>query len=92
LHIEGLLSEIDTTLADGRGSILEGEAINYTDLTFAALSGLWLQPENYGGGKADATRIERGRSPAAMRDDVERWTEDFPNATKFVERLYEEER
>lgn len=92
LHIEGLLSEIDTTLADGRGSILGGGVINYTDLTFAALSGLWLQPEKYGGGKTDAARIERNRSPAAMRDEVERWIEDFPKATKFVEQLYEEER
>jgi hypothetical protein len=92
LHIEGLLSELDTTLADGRGSILGGGVINYTDLTFAALSGLWLQPENYGGGKADASRIERNRAPVAMRDEVERWIEDFPNATKFVERLYAEER
>jgi glutathione S-transferase len=92
MHIEELLSEIDTTLADGRGSILGGEVINYTDLTFAALSGLWLQPENYGGGKADATRIERDLSPAAMRDEVERWSEDFRKATEFVERLYEEER
>jgi len=92
MHIEALLSEIDTTLADGRGSILGGEAINYTDLTFAALSGLWLQPEKYGGGKADATRIERDRAPAAMRDEIERWSEDFRKATEFVERLYEEER
>ena len=92
LYIEELLSEIDTTLADGRGSILGGEAINYTDLAFAALSGLWLQPDKYGGGKADASRIERARSPVAMRDEIERWREDFPRAVRFVGRLYEEER
>lgn len=92
LHIEELLSGIDTALADGRGSILGGDVINYTDLTFAGFTGLWLQPEKYGGGKADANRIERGRAPAAMRGDVERWSEDFPKATQFVASLYENER
>jgi len=92
LHIEALLSEVDTALADGRGSILGGGAINFTDLAFASFTGLWLQPENYGGGNADATRIERDRAPKAMRADIERWIEDFPRATRFVEGLYEDER
>ncbi|MDX2411631.1 MAG: hypothetical protein QNK16_05640, partial [Woeseiaceae bacterium] len=92
LHIEELLSEVDTVLADGRGSILGGDAVNFTDLAFAANTGLWLQPENYGGGKADACRIERDRMPAEMRADIERWIEDFPRATGFVEGLYEKER
>ncbi len=92
LHIEELLSEVDTVLADGRGSILGGDVVNFTDLAFAANTGLWLQPENYGGGKADACRIERDRMPAEMRADIERWIEDFPRATGFVERLYEKER
>ena len=92
LYIEELLSEVDTALADGRGSILGGGAINYTDLTFAAFSGLWLQPKKYGGGKADASRIEPEDSPAMMRADTRRWREDFPVAIRFIERLYEEER
>jgi hypothetical protein len=92
LYIEELLSEVDTALADGRGSILGGGAINYTDLTFAAFSGLWLQPKKYGGGKADASRIEPEDSPAMMRADTRRWREDFPGAIRFIERLYEEER
>ena len=92
LHIEELLSEADTALADGRGSILGGDAINFTDLAFAAFTGLWLQPENYGGGKAEATRIERDRTPVAMRADIERWIEDFPRAAGFVEGLYKNER
>jgi glutathione S-transferase len=92
LHIEGLLSEVDTALADGRGSILGSDVVNFTDLAFAALTGLWLQPENYGGGKADASRIERDRMPVAMRADIERWIEDFPRAAGFVEGLYEDER
>jgi glutathione S-transferase len=92
LHIEGLLSQIDTLLADGRQSILGGGEINYTDLTFAALSGLWMQSPGYGGGKAQGCRIERDQLPVEMCADTERWIEDFPKATLFVTQLYAEER
>jgi len=91
-NIEGLLSDIDARLADGNASILGGDTSNYTDITFAAMSGLWLQPEKYGGGKADACRIERDRAPARMREDIERWIKDHPASTAFIERLYAKER
>ena len=91
-HIEDLLADIDMRLADGRRSILGGEALNYSDFTFAALSGLWLQPMNYGGGKADSARIARNRAPSPMRADIERWLEDYPKAAAFVTLLYEKER
>lgn len=89
-HIEGLLEDLDMRLADGRSSILGGDEINYTDLAFAAISGLWLQPEEYGGGAG--IRVARDRLPQAMRDDIERWIEDYPSATTFITRLYAEER
>jgi len=92
LHIEALLSDIDTRLADGRRSILGGDEINYTDLAFAAFSGLWMQSPGYGGGKAEACRIEHESLPPEMRSDIERWIEDFPKATMFITRLYAEER
>jgi len=91
-HIEELLSNVDTRLADGRQSILGGDEINYTDLTFAALSGLWLQPPAYAGGKGEHSRIERSQIPAAMRIDVERWLEDYPKAAMLIENLYAQER
>lgn len=90
--IEELLNDIDTRLADGRGSILGGDASNYTDIAFAAISGIWLQPERYGGGMADAARIERDRMPARMREDIEHWIEDHPKSVALVERLYATER
>ncbi len=90
--IEETLSEVDTRLADGRGSILGGDTINYTDIAFAALSGPWLMPAGYGGGAAEGCRIERDEAPGPMRADTERWIEDFPRATSFIERLYAEER
>lgn len=92
LHIDELLGSIDMQLADGRQSILGGKTINYTDITFAALSGLWMQAEGYGGGKADANRIDIEQMPAEMRADVERWIEDYPKAQAFVTRLYAAER
>lgn len=92
LHIDELLSDIDTQLADGRRAILGGDTINYTDIAFAAFSGLWMQPEGYGGGKADATRIERAQLTTNMRADIERWTEDYPKAAALITRLYADER
>ena len=82
----------DADLADGRNSLLGGESINYTDIAFASFTGLWLMPEGYGGGKADAVRIERERRPEGMRGDVERWIDAFPRALRYVEQLYEQRR
>jgi hypothetical protein len=91
-NIERLLSDIDARLDGGNASILGGDTSNYTDITFAAMSGLWLQPEKYGGGKADACRIERDHAPARMREDIERWIKDHPASISLIERLYEQER
>jgi hypothetical protein len=91
-HIETLLADVDTQLADGRLSILGGDQINYVDITFASIMGLWAQPDNYGAGTADAARVATNDLPAAMRADVERWSEDFPRATAFIVRMYEQER
>ena len=92
LRVEELLSDVDTRLADGRRSILGGDEINYTDLAFAAFSGLWLQPRGYGGVKGEYVRIERDRVPERMRADIERWIEDYPRASGFVEALYRNQR
>jgi len=91
-QIEAILAEIDLLLGDGRVSILGDKSSNYVDITFASFSGLWLQPPEFGGGKADAVRIDLQRAPAAMRTDIERWTETYPNACAFIRRLYANER
>jgi hypothetical protein len=91
-HIETLLAEMDATLEVGGASILEGESRNYTDYQFAAMTGLWLQPLNYGGGKADSSRIERGQTSNPMRADIERWIESYPAVVAWVQTLYAEER
>ena len=92
LHIEELIAKIDMQLADGRLSILGGDTLNYTDIAFAAFSGLWMQAEGYGGGKAESERLGIEEMPGPMRADVERWLEDYPKASAFVKRLYAEER
>lgn len=89
-RIEELMANINTDLTDGRKSLLGGDQINYTDLTFAAFTGLWLMPQGYGGGKAETVRIERDRAPEAMRADIERWIEAYPNAVSWVETTYKD--
>ena len=89
-RIEQLLAQLNADLDDGRKSLLGGEDINYTDLAFAAFTGLWLMPEGYGGGKADNNRIERERAPDAMRADIERWIETYPLAVSWVETQYQD--
>ena len=91
-NIEELLGDTETQLADGRRSILGGDINNYTDIEFAAMCGLWLQPSEYAAGNADSSRFKRDDLPEKMREDIERWIEDHPKAISFVERLYEEER
>lgn len=91
-RIEELLGETDAWLEDGRKSLLGGDTLNFTDIAFAAMTGLWLMPAQYGGGKADAVRIERDRAPAGMRQNIEAWATDYARVAAFVERLYSEER
>ena len=88
-HIETLLSELDADLADGRASLLGGDTPNYTDIAFAAFTGLWLMVPGYGGGMADNVRLEHEVAPQSLRDDVDRWRATFPRAVAFVEKLYE---
>lgn len=91
-RIEELLSETNDWLEDGRKSLLGGEQLNYTDFAFAAMTGLWLMPQGYGGGKAEAVRIEPERAPAGMRKDIEVWAAGYARVAAFVQRLYAEER
>ncbi|MDX2416935.1 MAG: hypothetical protein QNK19_05680 [Xanthomonadales bacterium] len=91
-HIENLLAEIESSLADGRVSILGDESINYVDITFASMSALWVQPPQFGREKADNVRIDRHRAPAGMQTDMDRWIESYPLASGFITHLYESER
>ena len=63
--------------------------LNYTDIAFAAFTGLWLMPPAYGGGRADGVRIERDIAPPGMRDDIERWKGAYARAVQYAQDLYE---
>lgn len=91
-HISALLAEVEEKLADGRQSILGGDEINYSDLAFAAIMGLWAQPVNFGGGRADAVKIDFERCPPAMQDEVRAWQQRYPLSAAFIEQLYEKHR
>ncbi|MDH4071789.1 MAG: hypothetical protein OEV41_01645 [Gammaproteobacteria bacterium] len=90
--IEAFLADIESRLDDGRRSILGGDDTNYVDITFAAISSLWLQPENFAAGRAADARIDRSQYTVRMGVDVERWSDRYPLAVALVERLYREER
>ena len=89
-HLEELMGEVEERLADGRASILGGDVVNYTDLAFAAIMGLWAMPAGYGGGRAEHVRLDSGRLPGAMRRETDDWKARFPRVTRFIEDRYAE--
>ena len=91
-RIETLLNDAESMLADNRSSLLGGDDLNFTDIAFAAISGLWLMPRAFGAGRADGVRLDEDDAPPDMRRDVARWKESFPRSIAFVERLFAEER
>ncbi len=91
-NIENLLAEAEEKLAGGGRCLLGAGEPDFTDLQFAAMSGLWLMPPEYGGGKADAVRIEKEAAPPAMRAEIDRWSGAYPAAVSHVATLYREHR
>jgi glutathione S-transferase len=91
-RIEGLLDDLEQQFTDGRRTLLGGEQISYLDITLAALSGAWLFPPEYGGGRSEAVRLTETDYPPSMAKEIQNWQEKFPQLTDYVERLYREER
>lgn len=91
-HTEALLADAEALLGDGRKSLLGGEAPDYVDLTLAALSALWMQPEEFAAGAGRDEAIEPARLPEKMRADMARWRSAYPATVAHIERLYREER
>ena len=86
------LQVIEERLEDGRTTLLGGPEISFVDITFASLSGLWIFPDNYGGGKADRVTPHGFEVPAQMQAEVDAWRQCFPQVVALVERLYATER
>jgi len=87
-QIESLLAKTEASLGKGQKSLLGGQRINYTDMSFAALSGLWLQPDLYGGGKASGVKVELRQAPMEMQSDVQRWIDRYPRSVEFIRDVY----
>ena len=91
-NIEKILQEVEDLLENGHKYILGGDKLDYVDISFAAMTGLWLQPKGYGGGAADEVMLSRDQLPDEMRADVEQWITAYPKTEHFVLRLYREQR
>ncbi|MBQ48280.1 MAG: hypothetical protein CMP10_12705 [Zetaproteobacteria bacterium] len=90
--IEDLLEDLSNKLRIHPDSLSSGSALCFVDVTFAALSGLWVMPEGYGGKMADSIAIDASTMPALIRDDIELWNNQYPEAVEFVKRLYRQHR
>jgi glutathione S-transferase len=91
-NIEKLLEEVDKRLLSDARSLLGEDEPDYCDLQFAAMSGLWLMPPEFGGGRAAGVRIEKEAAPQPMKEDIERWSAAYPRAVAHVADLYREQR
>ena len=91
-RIEAFRGDGEALLDDGRLAVLGGDDSDFVDITFSAISSLWLQPEQFAAGRASSARIDRADYPASRGADVDRWRDRFPLAVALVERLYREER
>jgi glutathione S-transferase len=90
-RIDAFLDELEQRLEGGRQALL-GDALSYVDFSAAALSGPWLWPPGFGGGKSDAVAPGLAGVPADMQADIDRWRARYPHFTAFVEQLYTRER
>ena len=89
-YIEKLLATTEARLSES--DYLVGDSRSYVDYAFAALSGPWLQPEQFGNGRVDNVRLMSDECPTGMVEDIARWRELFPVTVSFLENLYQNER
>lgn len=91
-NIEALLKDVESRLESGNQFILAGDQPDFVDFSFAAMTGLWLQPRGYGGGAADEVMLSRDQLPDGAREDVERWISAYPKTERYVQGLFREYR
>ena len=92
VNIEKILKDVEDRLDSGQEYLLGNKQPDFVDFSFAAMTGLWLQPQGYGGGMADDVMLSRDQLPGPMREDVEKWIAAYPNTERYVQRLFREER
>lgn len=90
--IEALHERLEALLKEDARSLLGGRQRSFVDYAAAALSALWIMPDEYGGGRAEAVRFDTMTLPSGMTEEISAWRDENPNLTAFVERLYRVER
>lgn len=83
-----VLSEVDDMLKDGRKFLLGTDRPTYLDFHFAAMCGVMLLPEKYGGPRiSERSRIDFKSLPNEIKNQIEEFRS-MP-AGKFALRMYE---
>ena len=88
---EEFLQRMEERLADGRQTLLGGEP-TFVDFALAALSAIWIWPQQYGGGRASAVRPADDEYPESMQAESAQWQQRFPRVHEYVLRLYATQR
>ncbi len=86
--ITEFLSEMEHRLSEDSVSILSNDNIDFVDIAFSAISGIWLLPDAYGGGKAEGVRISHEDLPTAMKEEIDGWKKSYPKCVAFIDRVY----
>lgn len=91
-QIEALLAKVDIQLKDGRSFILGGDQPSFVDFSFAALSGIWINPPGYGNGRADAVMPGQDLVPEELKEQMALLKERYARSYNLVQRMYQEHR
>lgn len=91
-RMERALDAFEQRLGERAGYLDGGSEPDFTDIAFAAINSLWLQPAGFGGGAADGVRLATENLPQGMLEEITRWRQQYPAVVAHVERLYREER
>lgn len=89
-HVEDTLKYIEGELQDGRKSILGGDEVNYTDITFCAIMGLWNRPRGYLGTAGEAVAIAEEDMADAAQLQIKTWKERYPLCDRFIAFHYQQ--
>ena len=91
-RIEELLADVESRLEQGNEYLLGGDQPDFVDFSFAAMTGLWLRPDGFGGGAADEVVLTRDQLPDDARENVERWMAAYPKTAQYVQNLFNDHR
>ncbi len=87
--IEALLEKTEQALADHDSSICQSSSVNYADISLAAISSLWLRPDEFGCGRFQECYFPDLKiMPTGFTQDRERWMQTYPLTVTHLQSLY----